>query len=76
MISTKTVPELLRAPIPDAPQGKQPIRLLICGIPAGVNHIVHQLHVKGFAEAGEWSPPLPSSIEGEVIRILVRYFVE
>jgi hypothetical protein len=77
MIPThSSVPELLRAPIPDAPPGKQPIRILICGIPSGVNHIIHRLHVLGFAEAGEWSPALPSPIQGEVIRILLRYFTE
>lgn len=75
MITAKTVPDLLRAPIPDLPVGKQPIRILICGLPAGVNQIVHQLHVLGFAEAGDWSPPLPAPIEGEVIRILVRYYL-
>lgn len=68
-----SVPELLQAPIPDVPYGKQPIRILVCGIPSGVNLIIHQLHLRQFAEVGEWSPPLPSPIAGEVIRILVRY---
>jgi len=36
MITPSSVPELLRAPIPDAPVGKQPVRLLVCGIPKGV----------------------------------------
>lgn len=74
MITPKSVPDLLRVTVPVAPTGKQPIRILVCGAPMGVNRIVHRLHVLGFAEAGEWSPPLPSPIEGEVIRILVRYF--
>ena len=71
----KTVPELLQAPIPDAPAGKQPIRILICGVPNGVNQVVHHLHLLGFAEASEWSPALPSPIAGEIIRILVRYYL-
>ena len=70
-----SVSDLLKVSIPDVPDGKQPIRILICGIPQGVNHIIHQLHVCQFAEAGEWSPPLPSAIEGEVIRILIRYYM-
>ncbi|WP_297082542.1 hypothetical protein [Thermoleptolyngbya sp. C42_A2020_037] len=74
MKNKNTVPDLIRAPIPDAPADRVPIRLLICGAPAGVNRIVHELHVLRFAQAGEWSPPLPSPVEGEVIRILVRYF--
>ncbi|NJO39868.1 MAG: hypothetical protein HC769_03870 [Cyanobacteria bacterium CRU_2_1] len=76
MIHPKSVPELLRASIPNAPEGKQPIRILVCGVSAGVDLLIHQLHVAQFAEAGEWSPPLPSPIEGEVIRILVRYYME
>ncbi len=75
MISTSTtVPDLLRTAIPDAPTGRQPIRILVCGVPSGVNHIIHQLHVLGFADAGEWSPALPAPLHGEVIRILVRYW--
>ena len=72
----KSVPELLREEISDVPQGKQPIRLLLCGVPKAVDSIVHLLHVLGFAEVGEWSPPLPSPIAGEVIRILTRYWKE
>lgn len=76
MISTtKSVPELLREEIPDLPVGRQPIRLLLCGVPQGVERIVHQLHILGFAEVGEWSPVLPSPVEGEVIRILTRYCI-
>lgn len=75
MIPTPTtVSDLLRAPIPDAPVGKYPVRILVCGIPEGVNQVVHHLHLLGFAEVGAWSPPLPSPISGEVIRILTRYF--
>jgi len=77
MISpSKSVPELLREEIPDLRQGKKPIRLLICGIPKGVDSIVNLLHVLGFAQVGEWSPPLPSPIAGEIIRILTRYWKE
>jgi hypothetical protein len=70
----KSVPELLREEIPDAPTGKQPIRLLICGVPKGVESIINLLHVLGFAKVDEWSPPLPSPIAGEIMRILTRYW--
>ncbi|MFN6565943.1 hypothetical protein [Dendronalium sp. ChiSLP03b] len=73
MIEPRSVSQLLKAPIPDAPQGKQPVRLLACGAAKSVNSIVHSLHVLGFAEVGEWTPPLPSPVNGEVIRILTRY---
>lgn len=75
MIEPRSVPQLLKESIPDVPPGKKPIRLLACGIPQGVDNIVHLLHVLGFAEVGEWSSPLPSPVEGEVIRILTRYII-
>jgi hypothetical protein len=73
MIEPRPVSELLKAPIPDADSGKKAIRLLACGVPEGVDGMVHNLHVLGFAEVGEWSPALPSPVKGEVIRILTRY---
>lgn len=73
MIEPRSVSELLQAPIPDAPQGKQPVRLIASGAAKSVNSIVHRLHVLGFAEVGEWTPPLPAPVNGEVIRILTRY---
>ncbi len=75
MIEPRSVPEILKAPIPDVPEGKKPIRLLVCGVAEGVDGIVHNLHVLGFAEVGEWSPPLPSPVQGEVIRILTRFII-
>lgn len=77
MIATsQSVPKLLRETLPDtAPSHRQPIRILVCGVPAGVESIIHRLHVLGFAEVGEWSPPLPSPVSGEVIRILTRYWM-
>jgi hypothetical protein len=76
MISTpKSVPELLRENILDV-SGRHPIRLLACGVPKGVENVVHQLYVVRFAEVSQWSPPLPSPVKGEVIRILTRYWSE
>jgi hypothetical protein len=74
MIPTSTASDLLRAAISDVPMGKYPVRILVCGIPEGVDHVVHQLHVLGFAEAGAWSPPIPSPVAGEVMRILTKSF--
>jgi hypothetical protein len=77
MISTaKSIPQLLRENHSETAGGdRKPIRLLVCGVPKGVESIVHYLHVLGFAEVGEWSLPLPSPVEGEVIRILTRYYM-
>lgn len=77
MISTpKSVPELLREEIPNAPEDRKPVRILLCGTPKGVNRIIDILHVLGFAQIAEWSPPLPSPISGQILRILTRYFAE
>jgi hypothetical protein len=75
MISNpKSVGELIRAEVPDVPAGRQPVRILVCGKPQGVDHTVRRLHVLGFAEVWEWSPILPSPVEGEGIRLLTRYY--
>jgi hypothetical protein len=77
MISTpKSVPELLREEIPNAPCDRKPVRVLVCGTPKGVNWIVDILQVLGFAKIEELSPPLPSPISGQIMRILTRYFAE
>jgi len=77
MIPTpRSVPELLQEQIPDAPSDRKPVRLLLCGTPKGVNRIIDILHVLGFAKIAEWSPPLPSPISGEIIRILTRYLAK
>ncbi|MEH2180524.1 hypothetical protein [Nostoc sp.] len=73
MIEPLSVSDLLKAPIPDAPQGKQPVRLIACGATKSVNSIVRQLHVLGFAEVSQWTPLLPSPVSSELIRILIRY---
>jgi hypothetical protein len=70
----KTVPEILRDTQSAADSSRSPIRILVCGLPKGVESIVHRLHIEGFAQVGEWSGPLPSPVEGEVIRILTRYY--
>jgi hypothetical protein len=72
MIEPRSIPDLLKAPILDIPDGKRPVRLLACGVLKDVNSVIHQLHVVGFAEVIAWSPPIPSPVRGEVIRILTR----
>ena len=71
--ATKTVSSLLQTVDP-VEKAKQPVRLLACGSPEGVESIIHRLHIEGFAQVGEWSPPLPAPNQGEVIRVLTRYY--
>ncbi|MFB2981219.1 hypothetical protein [Microseira sp. BLCC-F43] len=73
MIEQRSVLELIKEPIIEIPQGKLPVRMIACGIPYGVNSVIHNLHVVRFAEVAAWSPPLPSPVKGEIIRILTRY---
>ena len=69
-----SIPEILKTPVPNVPEGRIPIRILICGVEEGVDNVIHELHIKKFSEVGLWTPQLPSVNEGEVIRVLTRYF--
>lgn len=51
-----------------------PTRLMACGTPEDVDSLIDWLQIKGLAQAGEWSPAMPSSQKGEVIRVLTRYY--
>lgn len=73
MIEQRSIAELIKEPILEIPEGKIPVRMIACGIPYGVNSVINNLHVIRFAEVAAWSPPLPSPVKGEIIRILTRY---
>jgi hypothetical protein len=49
---------------------KLPPRILIDGVPEYVQAAIDELEEIGFAKASDWSSPLPSDKEGEVVRIL------
>jgi hypothetical protein len=73
MIEPSSVADLLKAPIIELPKGKRPVRLLACGKLQDVNSVIHQLHVLHFTEVIAWTPPVPSLVKGEVIRVLTRH---
>ena len=54
---------------------RYPIRLLAIGIPQGVSSVIHQLHVKQFAEVAAWSPAMKAKYPGEIMRVMTQYFV-
>ena len=54
---------------------RYPIRVLVIGIPPGVNSVIGELHVKHFADVGIWSPGLKARHPGEIMRFMTRYFV-
>ena len=67
-------PDIIFVPTPEN-GNRYPIRLLAIGIPPGVNSVIHQLHVKHFAEVSAWSPAMKSRHPGEIMRVMTQYFV-
>lgn len=71
----------LLQPLPLRYPNREPIRHLLIGSPRLVQQTIHQLHNLRYAEAGLWSPEIPTSDAeirltlnpGEVLRILLRY---
>lgn len=54
---------------------RYPIRVLLIGIPDGVNSVIHELHVRKFAEVAAWSPSLKARYPGEIMQVMTRYFL-
>lgn len=54
---------------------RESVRVMVMGSRQGVLHVIHTLHVLGFAEVGAWSPLLPAPRAGEVMSILTLNFV-
>ena len=50
------------------------LRVIAIGSIEVVNNYVMTQHRLGFAEASEWSRPLPVSSSGEMMRILTKRF--
>jgi len=91
LITCAAAPTLLRQtsapaspqlqPLPLRYPNREPIRHLLIGSPRLVQQTIHQLHNLRYAEAGLWSPEIPTSDSeirltlnpGEVLRILLRY---
>ena len=67
-------PDLIFVPTPGNGD-RYPIRLLAIGIPQGVNSVIHQLHVKQFAEVAAWSPAMKARHPGEIMKVMTQYFV-
>lgn len=49
------------------------LRIIVVGTSRGVTETIHTLHRRGFAEAGDWSPLVPTGIADEVMSILTRH---
>ncbi|MFN6565964.1 hypothetical protein [Dendronalium sp. ChiSLP03b] len=51
---------------------REPVSFLVIGSRQTVINTVHTLYRMGFAEISEWSPLLPASEPGKVMKILTR----
>jgi hypothetical protein len=49
----------------------EPLRVLLIGSAAGITSTIHNLHRRGFAAVGEWSPLVPVG-QGELMSVLTK----
>jgi hypothetical protein len=52
--------------------GREKVRILVFGSVYSTDRVIHELYRVGFAEVTEWSKPLPTGVDGEVVRVLAR----
>jgi alkanesulfonate monooxygenase SsuD/methylene tetrahydromethanopterin reductase-like flavin-dependent oxidoreductase (luciferase family) len=62
-----------RAALPQPIPHREQLAVLLIGSPEGVRANIHELHQRGYAEAGDWSGLLPAPNPGEVMSVLIRY---
>ncbi|MCY7284442.1 MAG: hypothetical protein LH679_13625 [Cyanobacteria bacterium CAN_BIN43] len=62
-----------RAALPQPMPHREQLAVLLIGSPEGVRENIHELHQRGYAEAGMWSGLLPAPNPGEVMSVLIRY---
>jgi hypothetical protein len=61
------------ATLPQPTPHREQLAVLLIGSPEGVRENIHELHQRGYAEAGTWSGLLPAPNPGEVMSVLIRY---
>ncbi|MGP1385556.1 MAG: hypothetical protein ACTS2F_18480 [Thainema sp.] len=52
---------------------RHPLRIILLGTRPDIIITVKNLHRRGFAEANEWSQPIPCPSAGDVARLLPRH---
>jgi hypothetical protein len=62
-------PNASRSPIPR----RESLTTLLIGSPEAIRTAIHDLHQRGYAEAGDWSGLLPAPDPSEVMSILIRH---
>jgi hypothetical protein len=61
------------AALPQPMPHREQLAVLLIGSPDGVRENTHELHQRGYAQAGDWSGLLPAPNPGEVMSVLIRY---
>ena len=59
------------SPLPRFSPDYESLRVMLIGSTAGITATIHNLHRRGFAEVGDWSPLLPWG-EGEMMSVLTK----
>ena len=59
------------APLPRFTADTEPLRVMLIGSAEGITATIHNLHRRGFAEVGNWSPLIPWG-EGEMMSVLTK----
>jgi hypothetical protein len=49
----------------------EPLRVMLIGSAEGITATIHNLHRRGFAAVGDWSPLIPWG-QGEVMSVLTK----
>ena len=58
-------------PLPRFTADTESLRVMLIGSTAGITATIHNLHRRGFAEVGDWSPLLAWG-EGEMMSVLTK----
>ncbi len=61
------------APLPSGSDDYDTVRLMMFGSAAIIHSTIRNLHARGFADVGEWSP-LASAGRGEMMSVLTKRF--
>jgi hypothetical protein len=53
-------------------ESREPVQLMVIGSAQGIEAIIQNLHLRGFAHINEWSLAMPHS-SGRLMRVLTRW---
>jgi hypothetical protein len=59
------------APLPRFSADYEPLRVMLIGSAEGITATIHNLHRRGFAEVGDWSPLILWG-QGEMVSVLTK----